>query len=256
MKVNDYKKVNICGVEVDNVTMNDALCFVDKCIYLKVKSFIVTPNVDHIVRFNKDMEFNKIYSKASLVLADGMPVVWASRFLGEPLKQKVSGSDLINELCEHSEQKQYKIFFLGGREGASEISRRIYELKYPNIKIVGHYSPLIGFEHDMIENQKIVDMINALSVDILFVGLGSPKQEKWIADNYENLKVFVCVGIGISFEYVSGLVKRAPRWMQHVGLEWFYRLCSEPKRLWKRYLVDDMVFFNLLIKDKFSRNRK
>jgi len=143
-------------------------------------------------------------------------------------------------------------FFLGGRPGAAVKSAEVLRNKYSNIQIVGEYSPPFGFENDKFENEKIVRTIKEVHPDIVFVGLGAPKQEKWIFSHYKELNVPVCIGVGVTFEYISGMVKRAPIWMQKTGLEWLWRLLSEPKRLWKRYLVDAMVFFWMVLKQKMN----
>lgn len=244
--------ITICDVGIHNVTLKGAIDLIEQFIVKKKQAFIVTPNVDHIVKLQIDKKFKRIYKSASLVLADGMPLLLAARFLGTPLKEKISGSDLFPKLCEYSANKGYKLFFLGGRQGAVSIAKKALEDKYPQIKIVGVYSPPYGFEKDKKENGKIINMIKSTNPDILFVGLGAPKQEKWIYRHYKNLNVPVSIGIGVTFEFVAGMVKRAPVWMQKTSLEWFWRLMMEPRRLWKRYLVDDIKFFWLVFKQKLE----
>lgn len=250
------KDVNICGVRIDNVEMSDIIVKVDSYIKERRFSYIVTPNADHIVKLQRDPEFGKIYGEAALVLADGMPLLWAARFLGTPLKEKISGSDLFPRLCGLAAEIGYKLFFLGGRKGAAVKAAEVLRNKSPAIKIVGCYSPPLGFENDPKENGKIIKMIRDAKPDILFVGLGAPKQEKWIYRYKGEYQVPVSVGVGASFEFTSGMVKRAPRWMQKRGLEWFWRLMMEPGKLWKRYLIDDMQFFWLVARQKLgSRER-
>lgn len=249
-KMIDY--VSMCGIQVSNVTMNEAVEIIECFIAQRKLWFVVTPNVDHIVRLQKDIELNKIYEEASLVLPDGMPLIWASRFLKTPLKEKISGSDLFIKACELSSEKEYKLYFLGGREGAAKGTAKTLRRRYPNIKICGFYSPPFGFEKDDKENTKIVKNIQDAKPDILFVGLGSPKQEKWIYKYKNKYQVPVSIGIGVTFEFVSGMVRRAPSWMQKTGLEWFWRLIQEPKRLWKRYLINDPIFFWLVLKQKLG----
>ena len=147
---------------------------------------------------------------------------------------------------------KYRLFFLGGRPGSARKTAENFQQKYPGIQIVGVYSPPFGFENDKAENRKIVNLIKGVRPDILFVGLGAPKQEKWIYNYRNDYNVPVSIAIGASFELSSGVVKRAPAWMQQTGLEWLWRLIMEPKRLWKRYLVEDMRFFWLLFKQKFA----
>ena len=237
------KRVNICGVSIDNVTMEEAICCIQQLILKRSPSVVVTPNVDHIMKLQSDESFQQIYRDADLVLADGLPLLWAAKFLGTPLKAKVSGSDLFPRLCEFSSNKHYRLFFLGGRAGAALKAADILQKRYTGIDEINVYSPPHGFEHDMEENSKIVQMVQNSQSDILFVGLGAPKQEEWIKQYILQCEVSVAIGVGVSFEFVAGMVKRAPVWMQNTGLEWFWRLIMEPRRLWKRYLIDDMQFF-------------
>ena len=245
------KHVNIASVRIDNVSFSEAVARIEELITRRRTAFVVTPNVDHVVRLERDESFRTIYQNASLVLADGVPLLWAARFLGTPFQEKISGSDLLPRLCGVAAEKGYQLFFLGGRPGAAEKAADNLRRIYPEIKITGIYSPPMGFEKDHTELEKINGMIKKAAPDLLFVGLGSPKQEKWIYANKEICKVPVSIGIGVSFEFMAGIVKRAPRWMQKIGLEWLWRLAMEPVRLWRRYL-GDTVFFWLIIRQKLK----
>ena len=249
-------KIDICNVIIDNLTMQEALSETARLIETGKDQYIVTPNVDHIIKLQKDEEFADIYRKANLVLADGMPLLWASKYLGTPLKERVTGSDLLPELCKLSAQRGYKVFLLGGRPGAAERAGKILSEKFKGLNIVGTYCPPFGFEHSQDENRKIIHIIKEVGPDIVFVGLGAPKQEKWIYSNKELYKAKISIGVGVSFEFIAGMVKRAPIWLQRIGMEWFWRLIMEPKRLWKRYLKDDMKIFKLVYfqKKHISRN--
>lgn len=256
MSKNDYSKtVRISFVEINNVSMAEAIDSIISLIKKNVSGYVATCNVDHVVKLQKDELFKKIYNEASLVVPDGMPLLWAAGFLGNALKERVSGSDLFGKLCAVAEERGYRLFFLGGRPDAASQAVKVLKEKYPHIKITGTYSPPFGFENDKEENDKIIRMIKEAHPDILFVGLGAPKQEKWIYKHREEYKVPVSIGIGNSFEFVSGIVKRAPLWMQRIGLEWLWRLLMEPGRLWKRYLIDDMLFFWLVLKQKFGKSQ-
>ncbi|MCK5242455.1 WecB/TagA/CpsF family glycosyltransferase [bacterium] len=246
-------QVNICGVAIHNFTMNEALVRIERFVLARQPVSVVTPNVDHIVKLQSDASFCGIYARSALVLADGVPLLWASKFLGTPLKEKLSGSDLFPKLCKVAAQKEWHVFFLGGRPSTAAKSAEVLKARYPKLMVSGTYSPDFGFEKDPIHNNKIIQMIQDAKPDILFIGLGTPKQENW-ADKYKDIcKVPVLIGIGASFEFVAGMVKRAPVWMQKAGWEWFWRLMMEPGRLWKRYLVDDMQFFWLVLKQKFGK---
>ncbi|MCA9400625.1 MAG: WecB/TagA/CpsF family glycosyltransferase [Candidatus Omnitrophica bacterium] len=246
------RKCRMCRVGIDNITMGDALNRISDFIKNKTKAVVVTPNVDHMMKLQIDSEFRNVYTKADLILADGMPLLWASRFLKRPLKEKISGSDLFPELCRMAADGSMSMFFLGGRPQAADRAKEILEKKYPGIRIAGTYCPPFGFENDPVENQKIIQHINQCRPDILFVGLGAPKQEKWICRHQSQYDAYVSIGIGVTFEFTAGMVRRAPVWMQRVGMEWFWRLMMEPRRLWKRYLVDDMRFFGLILKEKIN----
>ena len=243
-------KVSLLGVQIDSVTMNQALQRIEEYIKNQGYIYITTPNVHHLILLRKDEDFRSVYRDASLVLPDGVPLLWAAKFLGVPLKEKISGSDLFPVLCAVAAERGYKVFFLGGREGAAQKAAEVLKRRYGSLQVSGWYSPPLGFENNDVENEKIIKMIKEAKPDILFVGLGAPKQEKWIYRFKDQYQVPVSIGIGVSFEFIAGMVKRAPLWMQHSGLEWFWRLMMEPRRLWKRYIIDDMSFFWLILKQK------
>lgn len=244
--------VSIGGIQITNLSFFDCLDRIGHCVGKSAQAFIVTPNIDHIIKLQRDAEFREVYKHADLVLADGVPLLWAASFLGTPLKEKISGSDLFPKLCEVAAQKGWRLFFMGGREGAADKAAEVLTQRYSGLNVAGTYCPPLGFEKDDAENKKIVGLIRAVKPDILFVGLGAPKQEKWICRHKDRYQVPVSIGIGVSFEFVAGMVRRAPVWMQKAGLEWFWRLMMEPGRLWKRYLVDDMQFFWLVLKQKMG----
>ena len=245
--------VTIAGTKIDNMTSDEAISTITKWMNDHDNPrYVVTSNVDHIVKLQNDSEFKKIYQDADLVLADGMPLVWAAKFLGTFLYERVCGSDLFIKLCEISARKKFRVFFLGGSPGDAKRAKEELTCRNPGLLVEGVYCPPFGFEKDKQENKKIVELIKAANADILFVGLGAPKQEKWIYEHYNEIKVPVSIGVGISFSFAAGTIKRAPVWMQKSGLEWLWRLMMEPRRLWKRYLVNDMMFFWLVLKQKLS----
>ena len=240
-------KVSLFGITMDNVTMDETLGRLREMLRGSGKHFVVTPNVDHLVRLHKDAEFRGIYKRASLVLADGMPVLWGSRLLGRPLKERVAGSDLMIPACRLAAETGARAYFLGSMPGVAEKAIAKLQKEFPNLQIAGHYSPPFGFEKNPEENRRIVSMINESRTDILFVALGAPKQEKWIDAHLKelNIKVGLCIGAGLDF--IAGAVTRAPEWMRKTGLEWFWRLMSDPGRLWKRYLIEDMLFIKIFL---------
>lgn len=249
----NYKKVKLFGINFDNLDMDGALNSIDELISTnrktRVSSFIVTPNVDHIVNIEKSKDFKKAYDNASLVFVDGMPIVLLSRLLKKPLLTKLSGADLTPKLLEHSHKKEYKIFIFGSNPGVADIVVKQCKEKFGlNFKI-DCYSPRFGFERDREELLECIDLINKFSPDILFVSLGSPKGELFIYNNLKLLKVPVSIQVGAAIDFMAGTVKRAPVWMQKVSLEWLYRFLKEPKRMFKRYFVNDLYFIKVILKE-------
>jgi N-acetylglucosaminyldiphosphoundecaprenol N-acetyl-beta-D-mannosaminyltransferase len=240
-------KVTICGTAVDNVTMAEAVERIAGLVAAGEPSFVVTPNVDHIVRLQHDDGFRRAYADASLVLADGSPLLWASRVLGSPLAERVTGSDLFPELCRRAAERSWSVYFFGGRPGAAEEAGVRMRARFPGLAVAGTDCPPLGFERDPAVDAACVRRIREARPDILFVGLGAPKQEKWIHAHRADLGVPVSVGIGVTFDFVAGMVRRAPLWLQRAGLEWLWRLLMEPGKLWRRYLIDDTRFFRLVL---------
>lgn len=241
-------RIKFLNTEIDNLTMVEAVIEIDKLITSKKPSYVVTPNVDHIVKLEEDNEFKKVYQEADLILADGMPLVWISKISKSPIKEKVSGSDLFPNICNLAAQKGYKVFLLGAAEGVAVKAAENLKNKYRGLNIVGTYSPSYGFEKDKNEINKIIGRINKVKPDILAVGLGAPKQEKFIYNYRDKLNVPVSLAIGASIDFEAGNINRAPKWMQKSGLEWFYRLIKEPKRMFKRYMIDDIKIIKILVK--------
>jgi N-acetylglucosaminyldiphosphoundecaprenol N-acetyl-beta-D-mannosaminyltransferase len=246
-------KVNLLGVEIDNVDLSEALERISTLVQERRPSLVVTPNVDHLVNLQSDAEFREIYRSAALVLTDGVPLLWAARFLGTPIREKLSGSDIFSDLCQLAAERGFRVFFMGGREGAAEQAAELMRAKHAGLQVAGAYCPPFGFERDPAECERIDRMLTEAKPDLLFVGLGSPKQEKWAAQNSARLGIPVSIGVGITFEYTAGMVRRAPPAMQAAGLEWLFRLAMEPRRLAKRYLVNDPKFFWLVLKQRFAR---
>lgn len=242
------QKVKIGKAYVDNVTQQEAILEIDRMITAGEKTYVVTPNLDHVVKLEADADFERCYNKAGLVLADGNPLVWASKLLGTPLKALVTGSDLFPALCAHAAAKGYRMFFLGGLEGVGQKAADELKKQYPQINIVGVYSPPFGFDKNKAENEKIISMINAVKPHLLFVGVGAPKQEKWMYNNIDQLDINVALGIGASFDFVAGTIKRAPAAFRKMGMEWFWRFSNEPRRLFRRYFIDSAAFVPIIYK--------
>lgn len=241
-------KQRFLNTYVSNITMNEALDNIEKMIKSKKKSYVVAVNVDVIMKIEQDEELKKITDEADMVLTDGKPLIWISKLKKTPIKEKISGSDLVPKLCELSDRKGYTIFILGGKDGIAKLAKEKLESQYKNIKIVGVYSPKFGFEKDKKELTKINSMINKKKPDLLFVCLGCPKQEKWIYNHISEYDAKVSICAGATVDFLAGNMKRAPKWMSNCGLEWFYRFLQEPKRLFKRYFIDDIKILKLLRK--------
>jgi exopolysaccharide biosynthesis WecB/TagA/CpsF family protein len=241
------EKVKILNISINNILQNDLLC--NLC-----EGLFVTPNVDHIVKLQKDKEFYEVYQNADWVICDSKIAALGLSFLGNPVKEVIPGSSFFPTYCDyHKNNKDIRIFMLGAAEGvAAKAMQRINERVGRNI-IVGAYSPSFGFEKNEIECEDIARIINSTDATVLVIGVGAPKQEKWIfkyKNKFSTIKLFMALGATIDFE--AGNIKRAPRIFQRLCLEWLYRLIKEPKRLWKRYLVDDMMFFYYLLKQKIG----
>lgn len=218
--------------------------------------YVVTPNVDHVVKLQTNVAFRAAYEGASLVLADGKPVVWASRLLGRGLPGTVPGSDLVPDLFEAvsgTEGKTLSVFLLGAAPGVGERARARILARWRNIEVVGVYSPPFGFETDQEESARILAMVNSSAADVLVFGVGAPKQEIWIHRHASAMKVKATLCVGATIDFLAEEKKRAPEWVQSIGFEWMYRLLSEPRRLWKRYFHDLMVFPGLVVKEYFRK---
>ncbi len=266
----------ILGIPFDNVSFDETIetifAMIDRFREDKRPRLVATANVDFLVNTltwrasrPRHPELLDILRRADLVVADGMPIVWASRWLGAPLKERVAGSDLVPALAAASQTRPFACYFLGGREGVGARAAGLLQEKYPHFQVVGVDAPFIHVVgealHDALESDEaIVEKINRAQPDILFVALGNPKQEVWFNRNRFRLQVPVTIGVGGTFEFVAGTVKRAPVWMQRLGLEWLHRILQDPWRLWKRYLVDAYSFgfmlLPLLLHDRWQRWRQ
>lgn len=238
-------KQRLLNITIDNLSMSEAINEIEAKIIRKEKAYIVPVNVDVIVKSDKDTVLKKILDKADMVLVDGKPLIWISKWLKRPIKEKISGSDLVPKLCQTAAEKGYKIFIVGGKDGVADSARANLERDLKKIKIVGTYSPPLGFESDADELSRTNQKINDVNPDIVIACFGCPKQEKWVYENYQKYNAFVSICAGATVDFLAGNVKRAPKWMSEHGLEWFYRFVQEPRRLFKRYFVDDLKIFGL-----------
>ncbi|RYZ59934.1 MAG: glycosyltransferase [Proteobacteria bacterium] len=243
--------------QIDRLNLKEALDALVREARQARCSYVVTPNSDHLVMLESDSKFREVYQSAAITLADGMPVVWASRLLGKPLEERVTGAELLPELSKRAAEEGLKIFLLGAGPGvALEASNRL-KMQFPKLDVAGVYSPPMGFEKDSAENLKIINMIKASGADIIFVGLGAPKQELWIFNNQKSFAKGLFLGVGAAIDFTANRIQRAPLWMQKSGTEWIFRLVQEPGRLAKRYAKDTYVLWIILrqlFRNKSPRN--
>ncbi len=241
------EQVKIFNLGIHNLTMLELL---EK---LRFGGVVFTPNLDHLMKLQKDYKFYLTYQKADYVVCDSKVLMYASKFLGTPIQEKISGSDLFPAFYTYyKHDNKINIFLLGGVGETAKIAQQNINTKVGRDIIVSTYSPPFGFENDEQECQKIIELINSSRANVLAIGVGAPKQELWLykfKHQLKNVNTFFAIGATINFE--AGNIKRAPKWMSEAGLEWLYRLLSEPQRLWKRYLLDDIPFFWLVLKQKF-----
>ena len=230
---------------IDNVTKEEAIAHIEECINTRKIGHIITPNVDQVIRIESDKYFKEIYENAELLLADGTPLVWISRWYKKPIKEKICGSDLVPDLCKLAAQKGYLIFLLGSAEGVAAKAAENLKKNNPGLRVAGVYSPPYGFEKDKNEIDKINKMLFNSKADMLFVGMGVPKQDIFIYENMNKYQIPMSFSIGATIDFEAGIQKRAPKWVNHIGMEWLYRLSHDPKRMFKRYIIDDMKIFKL-----------
>lgn len=243
-------RIEIMGCQIDNLSMEETLQKIETFIQSGKAHQHVVINVDKIVKANKDHELRRIINECALINVDGMPVVWASRLLGKPLKERVAGVDLFEALMQRSAEKAWRIYFLGATEEVVSTVKRCYEHKYPAISIVGYRN---GYWSDE-QEADVVEHIKIAQADLLFVAISSPKKEQFLSRYQVDMKIPFAMGVGGTFDVAAGKIKRAPVWMQKSGFEWFYRFLQEPRRMFKRYFIDDIGFFWLLLKEVRVRN--
>jgi N-acetylglucosaminyldiphosphoundecaprenol N-acetyl-beta-D-mannosaminyltransferase len=215
-------------------------------------AFVATANAQHIVLLDQDRRLREIYGRADLVVADGASLLLAARLYGRSLRERVTGIDLFQTLCGCAADNTLGVFLLGGRPGSADLTAKTLKERSPNLRVTT-YCPPLGFEKTISGLEETARAIRAVSPDLLFVALGAPKQEYWIYEHGLQLSVPICVGVGGSFEMVAGVVHRAPVWVRKLSCEWLYRLCHEPRRLWRRYLIGNLEFAAIVIRQSVRR---
>jgi N-acetylglucosaminyldiphosphoundecaprenol N-acetyl-beta-D-mannosaminyltransferase len=247
--------VRIGELDVDAVTLDGALARIAELIERGSGGAVFTPNVDHVVKAETHLPFRQAYARADLRLADGMPLLWASRLVGSPLPEKVSGSDLIVPLARLAAERGWRVYLFGGGAGvASQAGEKMAEEL--GVHVVGTDAPNINPDGNSDDTERFLSRIRAAGPDLLLVALGTPKGELWIDRFRGHIAPTVAIGVGGSFDFFTGRVRRAPPWMSRAGLEWLFRLTQEPRRMWRRYLIDDPRFVAIVARSWRSARRE
>ena len=245
--------IEILGTRVNLESYSSAIQKVEQHIENKLSTnYVILTCVDSLVNAQKNQLFKQICNRSYLSLPDGAPLVWIARSRGiKKINTNTRGAAFMYKFIEKTCEKKYRHFLFGGKEGIAEQLKQVLENGFPQVKIVGTYCPPFR-QLTREEDSKICEIINSSKADIVWVGLGAPKQEYWMHNHKDKLNVSMMIGVGAAFDFLSGNKKEAPFWMQKVGLEWFWRLMKEPKRLWKRYLIGNTMLIYWLIREKLS----
>lgn len=240
----------ILNLHIDNLTFEDFL-------HALTEGVVFTPNVDHLMKIQKDRDFYEIYQQADYRVCDSRIIQLVSSWTtGEKIVDQIAGSDFFPAFCQHHKDNTdvMRVFLLGGTPSSVALAQERINAKAGNSIVVGGYSPPFGFEHDQEETKKILDRITAAQASVLAVGVGAPKQEKWIMEHKDQLPtVKIFMGIGATIDFIAGHRTRAPKWITRMGLEWAFRLMQEPGRMFRRYLIENLPFFWLILKQKLGR---
>lgn len=244
VKINT-QRIDFLNTYIDNLTALEAKNVVNQLIQADGYRYVVTPNSDIVVKMQEDSDLKSICDDADLILTDGQILVKLSHYLGNPIKERVCMTDFVWDVFDLAVEKNYKVFLFGGKEKVLAKATKNIKIKIPKLKIVDSYSPPLGFEKDKDKLKEVNERIKMSGADILIVFLGCPKQEKFIYNNKEFYQIPISIPMGGCVDFIAGEVKRAPLWMQRNGLEWFYRFLQEPKRMYRRYFIDDIKIFSL-----------
>ncbi len=234
-------RANVLGVGIHAVNLHTAIEFVENSIGSQSSGYVCVTGVHGVMEANRDLEFRSILDSALLVLPDGMPTIWVGRCQKHREMKRVFGPDFMSEVCSRSAKNRYSHFLYGGKPGVAEDLQRCLEKKYPEINIVGTFTPPFRPLNTR-EQNGLVDTIARLKPDIVWVGLSTPKQERFMADMVGRIDCKLMIGVGAAFDIHTNRVNDAPLWIKNIGLQWMHRLCQEPRRLWKRYLINNSMF--------------
>ncbi|MBN2714676.1 MAG: WecB/TagA/CpsF family glycosyltransferase [Deltaproteobacteria bacterium] len=242
------KKIRFGAIHADYITQAEALEYIIDLAKSGKGGYIVTPNIDHVVLAQKNRQLRNAYAQASLSLVDGMPLKWMSALVGEPLPEKVSGSDLVRPLLQRAAISGLRVYFLGAASGVAQTAADKMISEIPDLNIVGVDSPPLGFEKDPKQEQATIDKMMSTEPNIVMLALGCPKQELTMHKWHKTTAPIVYLGIGATLDFIANKVKRAPSWMSDMGLEWVYRISQDPKRMLHRYLVRDAAIAPIFLK--------
>jgi N-acetylglucosaminyldiphosphoundecaprenol N-acetyl-beta-D-mannosaminyltransferase len=227
-------RVDILGVGVSSINLDDAIETIERWIGARSRNYVCITGVHGVMESRRDERLRRIHNEAGMVTPDGMPLVWLSRLLGKHRTERVYGPDLMRKMTAVSSQRGYRQFYYGGSEGVADKLKQALITAHPKLDVAGTLCPPFR-ELTPEEDRAVVAAINAARPDIVWVGLSTPKQEFWMANHLGRIEAPVIVGVGAAFDFLAGAKRQAPLWMQRNGLEWLFRLCSEPRRLWRRY---------------------
>ncbi|MFO0935875.1 MAG: WecB/TagA/CpsF family glycosyltransferase [Gemmataceae bacterium] len=243
------KPVSVMGLPIAPVTMRETLDLVSHFVNQNDPTFFITANLHYAMLTEKDPELREVNEKAAFLVADGMPLVWASRKKNQPLPERVTGADLIFRLAEEAALKGWRVFFLGGKPGVAELAVKNLSARYPGLTVAGIEVPPFRVQTQD-EEEAMFERIHATKPDLLIGAFSMPNGEKWLAKNYQKLGVPVSVQLGAALDFAAGNVSRAPKWIQRSGMEWAYRFAIEPKRLGGRYFKNARYLARQLLNSK------
>jgi N-acetylglucosaminyldiphosphoundecaprenol N-acetyl-beta-D-mannosaminyltransferase len=244
-------RADILGVRISAVDIRTVVRTVEEWISLRTCHYVCATGVHGVMECWRDDAMRRIHNAAGLVVPDGAPLAWLSRFMGFAQTDHVRGSDLMLKICESSSSKGYRQFFYGGAPGVAERLASRLQLQFPGLQVAGAYAPPFR-PLTPEEDAAVVEHINLVNADIVWVGISTPKQERWMSEHRQRLHAPVLIGVGAAFDFNAGLKRQAPHWMQDSGLEWLFRLASEPRRLWRRYLVNNSWFIWLILINAYT----
>lgn len=253
MTILETAQTSIFGMKIDRLTMDQAVGRIQAWITNDQQTcrYVVTPNLDHVLQLQQNANLRDAYRSASLVVADGWPLVTASRLFNDPLPERVAGSDLVPKLLTSMNEHPCggTVFLLGAAPGVADAASQAIQQRWPKLRVVGTYSPPLGFEHHEAENQQILERIKACSPDVLIVGFGAPKQELWLKRFHEDLTCKVAIAAGATIDFLAGRQTRAPVWVRNLNLEWSHRLLTNPRRLAARYARNAWMLPGLIYRE-------